>query len=340
MDVVSSSLSAIHFGRQSAVTVAATKFRTALALVAGGEPEFNVKENQMEFPAPTARSTVAKSPDQRTGYRVPVSGSMLFHPRTLGMLLLGAGFKLTTVASTGYYTHTFVIANRSELILLSTILDLMSDDSVAMRRIIKDYRLTNLTLTDTPDETEISWDGWGASEAPFTVDTETFAAETSVQINPALGALTLTILGDSITSLVRGNTFTIEQGLSDNERFIWTSLQKNRQTSIGCSGSLTDIDIDFDLYRRLYYGAAAGTSVSLIPATGAITYTHQSPTVIGATVVPYSWSVAVPSAQFMMEVTDSQGEDFVRCSLNWKMIDDVATPITITLVNDVVSYVA
>jgi hypothetical protein len=338
MEAVSSSLSKIHLGRQSAVDVAATKFNTALALTGGGAPQFNVRETPVEFPSPVNRSTRKKSPNQNRGYRVPITGSMLFHPRFLGHLLLGAGFKVTSVASTGYNTHTFVIANRNELILLSAILDMTSDDNVTFRRIIENYRLTNLTIDGTPDDLQANWDGFGTKESAFTAGSETFAAESNVELSPQLGTLTLNINGEAITSLFRGSQFVVEQTISDNERFLWTAEEKNRQVDIGVSGSLTDFDMDYDIYRNIYYGAPAGTEVSLIPATGDIAYTHESPTVIGVTAVPYSFGVSIENVDFMLEVPPSSGADFVQCSLNWEMLDASATPITITLVNDILNY--
>lgn len=338
MEAVSSSLSKIHVGRQSAVNVAATKFNTALALTGGGLPQFNVRESPVEFPSPVNRSTRKKTPNQNRGYRTPVTGSMLFHPRFLGHLLLGAGFKVTSVASTGYNTHTFVIANRNELIYLSTILDMTSDDNVTFRRIIENYRLTNLTIDGTPDDLQANWDGFGTEENVFVADAETFAAESNVELSPQLGSLTLNINGEVTTSLMRGSQFVVDQAISDNERFLWTATEKSRQVDIGISGSLTDFDMDYDVYRNVFYGAPAGTTVSLIPATGDIAYTHESPTVIGVTAVPYSFGVSIEDVDFMLEVTPSSGAEFVRCSLNWEMFDASATPITITLVNDILNY--
>jgi hypothetical protein len=85
-------------------------------------------------------------------------------------------------------------------------------------------------------------------------------------------------------------------------------------------------------------GGTAGTAPSLTAVTGQLTSTFTSLANITGAAVPYSLSIDIAEVAWNMVAPNANGRDLVRSDITFQMLDTVATPVTITLVNDQASY--
>ena len=170
----------------------------------------------------------------------------------------------------------------------------------------------------------------------------TYTAEVSEEILPWIGSRTLTMNSKSITENIQGCNLQITNNLDDGRRSLWTPNRTDLPpTDIDIGVQLNDIDLTKDLFYAAFYGAVAGTVTDLDPVLGALAWEWQSANNISGAAVPYRFSVDIPSVEFFPDPDSfpAQNADVMAMSIQAWMLDDVATPITIELDNDIAAYV-
>lgn len=333
--------SAINLGVQSAKGSAATAYKTSLALSSGANPDFDTREPKLEHPAPSARATKVKIPQQRVGYLEKIEAGFLLRPRFIGTVLRGAGFGVASVNNTTYYTHTFTLANRSAAAWLTALILDTDDAGNTFERKITDVRIDKLSVKGGVDEIMCDLTGVGLVEGDAS-GSETKVAEVPVEISPASGSATITIAGNTVASPIRGSELEIASDVDDTDRVLFSAARNSLpQKSIGITGTLKDIDFDYntyEYYRRIVRGSLVATAPTLTAALGTLTYTFNSLSNISGAAVPYSLQVTVPSLYWELTEAKKAQDNLVRVDAKWTMVDDSATPITIVLKNDQTAY--
>jgi hypothetical protein len=75
-----------------------------------------------------------------------------------------------------------------------------------------------------------------------------------------------------------------------------------------------------------------------------LTYAFNSSVNIPASspAAPYSLTVTIPRVEVTIDESGfaPEGENLIRWTYNWRMLDTSATPITLTLINNFTSYSA
>ncbi len=331
--------SAFSLGVQSAYEVAATAYNTALATVSGVNIEFDSTEPRLEHPSAIARSTAVKAAPNRKSYKPTLEGTFALYPNFIGTVLRGLGMGVSTVAGTGYYTHTFTIATDATMAYLTAIHKMVGTTN--LERKVTDVRLESLNIEAGLDEIMCDISGFGRT-AGRASGSETKVAEVAVEMSTNTGTLTPIIAGTTSTSSIyNSHSFTIDNTLKDAQRKLFSSLYgPPDRESFGVTGTLSGIDIDEQTY--LYYqniiDGVAGTSPSSTPSIGSMYFKYESPSVIGVTAVPYSLTVTLPSVAWSLGAVQSSGNELIRVDATYTMVDDVATPLTMVLVNNVASY--
>lgn len=336
-------LSAFSLGLQTNASTAATLYHTALATQSGLGVEFDELEPEAEHPGPAARSTARKTATERTGFLVPVNATMNLRPRFLPRLFQAMGCAVTTSDDTTHYTHTIKIANDSALPWM-TALHKLSGTTDLTRRATK-VRGETLTL---------NWDASsGASTAEFAgvgldegnaTGSETLTAEVDVKLSAYSGSLTADHGVTPVTTTTRTESMEITQELDREDKVLHTQGRADLpRLSFDVTGTLGGIDIDqgtYEWYKRIVRGGTGGTSPSLTPAVGELTWTYASLSNISGAAVPYSITVLLPAVEYIITVNNSSGRDLVRADINWRMIDNTTDCLVVTVVNDVASYAA
>jgi hypothetical protein len=264
-------------------------------------------------------------------------GSGRLYPALVGVLLRGAGFGVTTVDNTTYKTHTFKIAARDVAAWLS-IMHRLGEGSDQFERKAKDARVSQLTLRAGRDGLDMDFEGMALSEAQ-SAGSETVTTDTNVPFMPNSGSLTLTVSATNIVAACKSNEMVIANPLSRDENFLFSFGNADLpQTGMSITGTIGDIDISYDLYKRLHWGGTSGTGIVNTPVEGALSYTYQSAVNISGAAVPYSLNVSVPTAMITMGQFQAQDDNLVRGALTWEMVDTGTEPITITLSNGQAAY--
>lgn len=335
---INSLTSVISLGKQSAKGTAATAFKQALATESGANPKFDERQPKLEHPSAVARATKVKRAPQRTGYVVPIESTFLLYPRFIGYALLGAGFGVVTTTVSAHKVHTFTAAVRTGLSWLSCIKQ-DGDTGTELKRLITDCRINKLSIDAGLEEIQCKMAGVGLA-AGAVGGSETFTAETGVEISPYSGSATITINGVAYTAPLRGNTFEIANDLQEDNKVLFSSVRADLdQKSFGVTGKLQNVDIDYNTYQA--YTAivnAAGAAPSLTSAVGAISFVYNSLSLFSADNVPYSLTVTIPSAYFKLSDWKASTDNLIRTDIEYGMVDDVSVPVTIVLVNDQATY--
>lgn len=341
---VNSLTSEFSLGIQADKTTAATAFKTARAKVSGVNIEWDTRESPLEHPSSVARSTAVKVPDIRTSYKVPIESTFLLYPTFIGTCLRGLGLGVSTVDNTTHYTHTFTIALDSAMAWLTAIHKMYGTSGNLERKIVG-CRLSSLSGNIGLDETEIQIAGMGLTEGDAT-GSETKVAETAVEMRPT--TITPVIGGTTSTMPVNdSHTFEIANTLREDQRQVYSSARValDRQ-SFGMTGTITGIDADYstagavfyEWYRLTHRNTLVATAPSLTPATGSMAFAFASASNISGAAVPYSLTFTLPSVNWTLSNFVSSADDIVRYDATYKMVDNVATPLTVVLVNSTAAY--
>lgn len=321
-------------------TAATTGFLSGLFTRSQAAPEFTYLRTLTEHGgAATARPTSKRSSDYRESALLAWGGQGKFYPALVGTLLRGAGFGVASVNNTTHRTHTFTIADRSAAAWLS-VMHRLGDGGDQFERKLRDARVSRLVLGAARDGMTMSFDGLALSEAQ-SVGSETVTSETNIPYTPSEpGSISLTVGGTNIVAQTKSVEVTIDNALGRDEFFLFGFGNADLpQTGLRVSGTISDVDLSYDLYKRLHWGGAAGTGIVPAAVEGALSVTYESAVNISGAAVPYALTVAVPVVQVQPVAPVAQDDQLVRVSLQWEMVDASAgAPVTITLVNLQTAY--
>lgn len=346
---VSSVTSAFSLGRQTAKGTAGTKFFTTLATVSGLNVAFDREDEIIEHPgvSTNSRATTKRSQSELLGYKVPFKSTFRLRPRFMGAALLAAGFQVTTAttaavlpATQPHYTHTFTMAN-SDAFLWYTAMERHGSGAEQFERRAVDSRLKTLSINADTRQIECALTGLGLVEGNAATSGLTRNDEATAKMLPSIGSVTATVGGTSLFSRPRGITFELTNEFDEEDIALFETARADLPiNAAGIQGSIQGLDVSFDTYKRLIRGGTTGTAPSLTALTGALSWEYRSPANIPNAAVPYRLAVSFPSVEFRMpdEAIEANGSDQIRFDIEYMMIDDNTTPITITLVNDVANY--
>lgn len=348
---VSSVTSAFALGRQSAKGTPGTKFFTTLATVSGLNVAFDREDDIIEHPGVSSnnRATGKRSQSELLGYKVPYKATFRLRPRFMGAALLAAGFQVTTATTTAvapatapYYTHTFTLAN-SDAYPWYTAMEKHGSGSAAFERRAVDSRLKTLSINGDPKQIECALTGVGLVEGNAAVSGLTRTDEATYKMLPSIGTVSAQVNSAALVSRMRGLTFELTNEFDEDDIALFEQARADLPVnSAGIQGSIQGIDVDFDTYKKVIRGGTTGTAPSLAALVGSLSWEYRSSANILNAAAPYKLAVSFPSVEFRMpdEAIEANGSDQIRFDLEYLMVDDSSTPITITLVNDVQSYAA
>lgn len=334
---------------QSAKGTAATaNLISGRFLTSGGGPQYDYIETMYEhFRGASTRPTTRKTRSQRSSYIVPFAAQGNLYPVLLGELLRGIGFGVSSVATEAgdplapvYYTHTFTVGARDAMPWLTGMMG-RGDGAGLWERKFVDGRLEMLQIQGGPKGLQMAFAGSALREVT-PAGTETFASEASELLVPSVGSATISIAGAAFTGPVRGLQFQIQNEIDKNEQRLFAFERGDLQNmGFDCAVQLMQIDVDKALYETFHQNNATTTAPAAASIVGALSWTFESANDISVdAAVPYSISVTIPSVEMRIGAIQSQRNQLIRTDLAAMMVDDVETPITVTLVNNHASYVA
>lgn len=333
----------LALGKQSAYDSQATAFIKTLATVSGLGVTFDERQPLKEHPSTVAATSFnVASPVSRTGYLAPWTGTFLMRPKFLPRALQALGFGVTTTANTpetGVHTHACTVAADASMLWMSIIHNIGGSTA---NRLGKNGRASRLSWTATNESITCELTGTALVEGNVS-GTPTYVSEVSDEMSPSIGSLTCNLGDGGTITTVRGITAEIANVLKEGaeERPLFQAFRNSLdRESIDLTGSLQGVDFTFDLWKEIIRGSTSGTAPSLVVSTGDLNYTFESAANIGATATPYSVEVDLPSVQFDFpaEGARNQNSDLVRVDIGYRIIANVSTPITITVINDVAAY--
>lgn len=333
----------LKVARQSAKgTPATTGFITGLMEQSSFFVAFDEAQKAAEHGAGAVdRATARKSATQRSGYLVRGSFRQNFYPNLLGMWLRGAGFGVATTGTTER-THVFTLATRANVPWL-TVLHAVG----GRERRATDVRVNKLTLTAQPDSAK--WSGeWRGLIESNAVGTETTTAEsTAAELVSSEGSLEMNfdpagtpteILNTSTDDLTRF-TFDIANSLDEADQALFRFGHADLvQTGLDITGTVEGALIDWAAYDLLVRNSGANPSSAA--AVCDLDVTIRSVVNLAGAAVPASFRIQIPRIEVLYNEDSftAEADNLIRWSYNWRMLDIVTTPITITLVNLYTAY--
>lgn len=327
-------------GKQAAKGTAATALFKALATTSGLGARFDTRDPRLEHPAASTRATRRKAPTKRTSYLAEVPDvSFALYPKFFPVALMAVGFQISSTNNTTHYTHVCTLGAPSAHKWMTAAWNVDESDAAFVTRGV-DMRGTSLALAASPDEIIATLSMLGLKLEPMS-GSPTYTSEATYEIVPwNWTRTTLTIGGYTISERIRTANFNIENTLREDDRAIGETTRANLgQQTIEISSEFADINISDDLYEAIFYGGSGGSTVDLDAVTGAIDMKWTSDDNISGAAVPYSVQIALPSVEWELSTApQASGDDLVTMGLTAYMVDNVTTPVTITVVNDVSSY--
>ena len=289
------------------------------------------------------RATARKSTTSRSGYLVRGAFRQAAYPTLIGMWLKGAGFDISSAVANAAtaYAHTCTIAERDDVAWM-TVLHTIG----GVERRATDARVSRLTLTGQPDGLKFSGE-WRALEEDAAAGTETTTAEDTNEILPSAGSLTMvydpddaaTTIVDTTTDELNRLTLDIANPLDEADQALFRFGHADlAQNGMDITGTVEGAPVDWDVYD--YIVRKEGTGPSAVPALCSLTYTFESAVDIAGDTVPYSIVVTLPHVE--VNINDNgfsaEGENLIRWTYDYRMIDMDTDPITIVLTNLKASY--
>ena len=329
-------------GKQADRTTQATSFIKALALTSGLGVTFDESDALKEHPSTVAGTSFAMaSPKTRTGFLVPWAVDFVLRPNFFPRALQSLGFTVASGAGpeANTYEHVCTVDTDANMLWMSVISNV--GGSTFSRRALS-ARASALNITANNTDIRCALSGTGLNEGNVS-GTPSFTSEVTTQILPTTGSLTANFDGGSLTSIIRGLTCNIAQPLKEGKEEL-PLFQSDRTTldrqNIDCTGDLQGIDAEFDLWKKIIRGGTSGTTPSLTVAPGDLNFAFNSASYIGATTTLFSVAFALPSVMYTLpnEGIRDNNDDLVRVAIGYNVIADVATPITITVINGIASY--
>ena len=327
-------------GKQSAKGTAATALFKAIATVSELAPEMEYKDNRIEHPSSVPdTSWLLATPQQPTGYLAGAAVTFALRPKFIVPVLMAAGYKVTSVDGTGYYTHTLVQDTDVNHKWFTIAWSVPESDGTFVTRGV-DMRCTSFSLDVSPEEIMVTAEFRGLTVEPMS-GSPTYTDEVDNEIVPWLGTrTTLTIGGYTTVERIRSITIDGTNELREDDKAIWEPTRTSLgRTSFGLDIGVSDMNISDDVYEALAYGATAGTTVTTAAVTGAVDIQWVSAAVVPTTIVPYKFQTAMPSVQWKLDGRpQANGDDLMTIAATGSVIANVSVPNTITVVNEVASY--
>jgi len=327
-------------GVQAAKGTAATTLYKALATTSELAPEFEYRENRIEHPSAVPNTSWAlAAPEVPTGYLAGAAVTFALRPNTIVPVLMAAGYKDVPADETGYYTHVLTQdtdANHKWVTIAWSVPD--SDGAFVTRGV--DMRCTSFSIEVTPEEIMCTAEFRGLTIQPMS-GSPTYISEVSDEIVPWLGTrTTLTMGGYSVVERARSITIEGTNELREDDKAIWEATRTALgRTSFDLSLGVSDVNLSDDTYEALFYGASGGTSVATGAVMGAIDIEWESAADIPSETVPYSFQNAMPSVQWQSDGRpQATGDEIITFAATGRVVANVETPNTITVVNTIASY--
>lgn len=324
-------------------TAATTGFVTGMMTRSTMLPALDTITKTAEHGVAYARATAHKTPTRRGSYIARGGYRGYLYPDMFGLLLLGTGFAVTTTGASANKTHTFKLANRDANPWLTVLWDL--DGTNPLRAV--DVRGTRMVIDGTPDGVTMEGDLVGLTLNEPTGSETTTAEDTTGELLPSEGTLTLvydpagtpvTVLSTPTDSLTRAQ-LTIANPVDENDRSIHRFARGSlNQTGVDITARLEGVEVDFDIYNRILNGSTTGSTPTTDTAVFSLTYSFESSLNITGTAVPYSATITIPRIEFDLGDYAADGDSLVTWNLEGRMIDNTTDPITIALVSKKASY--
>lgn len=324
-------------------TPATTGFITGMMTHSELNPGIDKITKTAEHGVTYSRATAHKTPSRRGSYLARGSYRGYLYPDLLGMMLLGTGFGVTTTGASANKTHTFKLANRDAYSWL-TVLHALDGNK---ERRASDVRGTRLMIDGTPDGVMLEGDFVGLTLGEAAGTETTTAEDTTGELLPTEGTLTLTydpagtpvaVVSTPTDSLTRVQ-LTINNPVDENDRSIHRFGRADiNQTGVDVLARLEGLEIDWDIYDRIVNGSTTGSAPSVDTAIFQLVYSFESIVNITGTAVPYSVTVTIPRIEFALDDFAADGDSLVTWNASGQMIDNVTDPITIALVSKKASY--
>jgi len=339
----SSTEALFQVAKQSAKGTPATAgFITGMMLQSSMVPNIDKLQKGAEHGITYTRATAHRTPTRRGSYLARGNFRSSLYPDLFGMLLLGAGFSVTTTGAGANKKHTFKLAARDAYSWLTVLWGLGGK-----KRRASDVRVSQLVIDAGVDGVFYS-----GAYAGLTLDealgSEVAAAEnTAGEMLPANGTLTLTYdpagaateIVTTPTNELQGVRLTINNPVDENRRSLHRFGRANLpQTGVDVLADLTGVPVLWDLHDMIVNGGAAGTSPSTEAAIFSLVYSFESTIDIAGASAPYSTKVTIPRLEMDLNDFQADGDNLVLWDLAGRMVDNTTDPITIELESLKASY--
>lgn len=346
-DKVASTTARYKAGRQSAKGTGATSLVCGMMQMSGLNTTRDAinKNGEHGCSGGPDRATAHKSKTRYSSYIVNGTFRGYMHPDIIGYWLLGAGFVVATTAgsgpATGTYTHVFTLATRALAPWLS-----VHSQIGDKNRLAKDVRVNRLTFTanDSGFQYDGTWQGLVEDEVPGSGITTT--NEDLAEILKSRGSLAVDYDPDGtpvslLDNDTEGFTLVINNPLdTDQQRLLTFGRGNLPQTGLDVTGTVEGMNVIYANYERIKNGGLNNDVPAETASIAKIDTTFQSAENIGATSIPYSIRFEVAHAEVDLNDFQAEGTNLVEWTYPFRMVDDVATPIRITVVNKLPSYAA
>ena len=328
-------------GVQGAKGTAATTLYKLIATESSLAPEFEYRDTRLEHPSTGGTTSWAMAnPDQITGYIGRASVTFPLRPKGIVPVLQATGFGISTTNNTSYYTHVLTQGTDAAHKWVTCMWKVDDSDGAYYVRGV-DGRCTSLTISVSTEEIMCTAEFGFITVAAFSASQPTYVNEQSDEIVPWVGARTdIDIGGYTVVEVIRAAEITFTNTLRENDKALWSQSRVNMQRqSIGIQASFNEMNVSDSAYEAVYFGADAGTTPASAPVTGAIDVEWRSAANISGAAVPYELQFAAPSVQWKPNgAPTASGDDLITIGVDGMVVGNVATPCTVTVINNVSSY--
>lgn len=328
-------------GVQGAKETAATTLYKLIATDSSLAPEFEYRDTRLEHPSTGGTTSWAMAnTDQITGYIGRASVTFPMRPKGIVPVLQSTGFAVATVNNTGYYTHTLTQGTDTAHKWITAMWKVDDSDGAYYVRGV-DGRCTSLTITVNTDEIMCTAEFGFLTVAAFSASQPTYVTEQSDEIVPWVGARTGIVIGGyTVVEVMRAAEFTFTNTLREDDKALWSQSRVNMQRqSIGIQSSFTEINMSDSAYEAIFFGADAGTTPAVAPVTGTVDVEWRSAANISGASTPFKFQFASASTQWKPNGTPAaSGDNLITIGVDGMVVGNVATPCTITVVNNIASY--
>lgn len=327
-------------GIQGAKGTAATTLYKLIATESSLAPEFQFRDTRLEHPSAGGTTSWARAnTDQISGYIGRATVTFPLRPKGIVPILQATGYQVTTTNNTTHYTHVCTQGTDAAHKWCTCIWKIDDSDAAFYVRGV-DGRCTSLTIDVSTEEIMCTAELAFLTVAPLS-GSPTYVTEQADEIVPWVGARTdIDIGGYTVVEVMRAAQMTFTNELREDDKALWTQTLVNMQRrSIDIQFSANEVNVSDSVYEALYYGANAGATVATAPVTGAVDVEWRSADNISGASVPYELQFAAPSVQWQpADAPTASGDDLITIGANALVVGNVATPSTITVVNNVSSY--